>query len=494
MRVRLLLVLLLGIAAPAAWAQGDDAIAGAVPLANPALLPKSILALRGPQGDTAQLEIIYDRTRDGSATAPLTAWVGTDYFAVGQGSRLAITDLRLRRRFIVDRQQQSLANLSLYSAVMLRRVELIRRMGIAAALAKEGKQAKTNAKPAIPLSLDRFWIESELGIEAPGGNPAPLDQRQDGATVRFFHGGLNVASIGPGDAAIPPALRHAYAAFIHLTLPVHPRIAQWLGRGGAVPVSLDYISEARGTTERIALSLREAHILAADFPLPRTLSLVLVPSGTNDPDVALIRKILPRMIEAVGNRAIDRAGGIAAARRAIDRDFSGGRKFDAALRLTELALRWGRSATACDAATATPCLGKQRIDALLRDDPRSAAMFEATALQDHEPDRAIEIWQDLDRRDVAKAYVVDIFLGRLLSERGERVAAGQSFIAAFSGDPEIPTLYRELGDHFGRVSRLDLAWLCYDLGRALPDRNTPDALSGIDTVEQELATTYPALF
>ncbi len=91
-------------------------------------------------------------------------------------------------------------------------------------------------------------------------------------------------------------------------------------------------------------------------------------------------------------------------------------------------------------------------------------------------------------------YVVDLFLARLYSERGDRVAAAKSFAAAFAGDPDIVALYRELGDHFARVSRLDLAWLCYDMGRVLPNRETPDALTGIDDIEQELADAYPALF
>ena len=229
--------------------------------------------------------------------------------------------------------------------------------------------------------------------------------------------------------------------------------------------------------------------------MPEHLTLILLPQGANDPDVMLMREVLPRMTEAVSAKPADRQAQIAEFRGAIDRDFKEKHSFAAALRLTELALRWGRSATQCDDGTnAGPCWTKEEIDKKLRDDPRSVTMFKATAMQDRKPAEALKLWRDLDRGDVPNGYVVDIFLGRLLSERGERHAAAKAFIAAFAGDPGVVAIYRELGDHFARASRLDLAWLCYDLGRALPDRSPPDALTGIDTIEQELVKTYPDMF
>jgi hypothetical protein len=483
---RLVFAALLCIGACATWAQEQTGVSAS----DPMLLPKTILALRGDQGDRARLELTFDRTRDGEAAAPLTVWIGADYFASIEGERLTIVDLRLIRRFVVNRRTGTLVNLSLYGDVMFRRVELVRRLEIATALAKEPD------RPVLPQSLDRYWIESELGIDGPGKLPAATGLEQDGATTRFLYGGRKVASATLGDTAVPRDLAHSYGAFLRRSLPLHPSIARWLGQSSQVPSRLEFSSEARGKTEKISLRLKSAATVSADYPMPRRLSLVLLPWGERDPEVALMREILPHVAEAMAARATDGAGQIEDYRAAIDRDFKVGHKFAAALRLTELALRWGRSATQCETGKddGGPCRGKQDIDRMLRDDPRSVAMFKATALQESQPAKALAIWRDLDRHDVPNGYVVDIFVARLLSERGDRVGAARSFVAAFTGDPSIVVLYRELGDHFARVSRLDLAWLCYDLGRALPNRTTPDALSGIDIVEQELAKTYPDMF
>ncbi|HEX4111336.1 MAG TPA: hypothetical protein VH020_02265 [Stellaceae bacterium] len=463
-------------------------------VANPSLLPKAILAMRGEQGSTTQLQIVFDRTRDGETIAPLTVWIGADYFALVDGPRVTITDLRLRRRLIVDRQAGTLVNLSLYGDVMLRRIELVRRLGIARALARE--EAKNKRGPAPPESLDRFWIESELGLPSPGKGPSKVvDLQQDGNAYRYFHAGQDVVTLVPSDTPIPARVQHSWEAFIRHTLPLHPDIARGLADDRLVPARLDYISEANGKAETITLNLRHATVASADFPLPADLSLLLLPTGENDPEVALMRQVLPHMFEAVANRAPDRTGQIAAFRTAIDGDFKRGRKFEATLRLAELALRWGKSAAACKSGEdAGPCQSKQQIDRMLRDDPRSMAMFEAISTQNSEPAHALEILRKLDRGDTDSGYVIDIFLARLLSESGDRGAAARAFAAAFAGDPFIPSLYRDLGDHFTLVSRLDLAWLCYDLGRALPNRRLPDALSGIDTIEQDLVKAYPEMF
>jgi hypothetical protein len=462
--------------------------------ANPTMLATDILAQRGGESDRTQLQLVFDRTRNGELVAPLTALIGADYFAVVDGDQLTITDLKLLRRFVVDRQAGTLVNLSLYGDVMFRRIELDRRMKIATALTKQGGGAE------LPQSLAQFWIESELGIGvldngALGKAVGATVQHHGGDQIQFLYNSQEVAAVTSGDMAVPTNLSHSYGAFLRRTLPLHPSIAHWLGESGQVPRELAFTSEARGETDKIFLRLRSAATVSADFPMPPHLTLLLLPPwGTDDPDVTLLRDVLPHMLEAMRLGPNDRTSEIARYQAAIAHDFADGHRFAAALRLSELALRWGRSATQCIPAPDGSCRRKEEIEHLLGDDPRVVAMFKAAALQDREPAKALTIWGSLDRRDVGNGYVVDIFLARLFSESGDRVAAARSFAAAFAGDPSIIVLYRELGDHFARVSRLDLAWLCYDLGRALPNRETPDALTGIDNMEQELSQAYPEMF
>jgi len=470
----------------AAAARAED---GAI--ANPTMLPGALRAMRGDQGDTSQLRLTFERFSDGRTGAPLTAWIGSDYFALMSEDGETIYDFRLRRRLVVDRKAQSLVNLSLYGDVIFRQIELTRRIEIAQVIEK-----KTADQP-LPESLESFWIESELSLPRPGQDAPELEQRTGGeGVVRFLHAGNVVAAFKPGTQAVSRALRHSYAAFLRYRLPLHPRIARAIADTGYVPAQLDYVSEAKGEAEKVALRLKEARTLNEDYPLPQSLSLVLLPSGNQDPDVLLLRKVMPNMVDAIGARAA--AGpprSVADYRKAIDAALKDKKNFEATLLLTALALQWGRGAAACEKADdAAPCHTKDEIEHAVGADKRSLAMFDAMSLQGNEAEKAIAIWRGLDRGGVADGYVVDIFLARLLSVRGQREEAAKSFAAAFAGNPYIATLYRDLGDHYARTSRTDLAWLSYDLGRALPNRAAPDALSSIDQLEQELAKQYPELF
>jgi hypothetical protein len=465
--------------------------AAAAAIADPTLLPRDILAMRGEEANDRQLRLVFDKTEDGKAVAPLTVAVGADYFDVIDGPRQSIEDLKLHRRYVVDDGKRTLVNLSLFGEVMFRRVELLRRMEIAQAMKRQPNHAP------VPESLDRFWIESELGITVQGRQQSrePIAEKQQGERIGFYYHGREVASFEASGRLIPDGLNHGYLAFLRSALPLHPVIARDIAAKAEIPARLQFISEASGKARTIVLTLKSVAVADAPFPLPRHLTLVLLPEGSGDPETALMRRILPDMIEATAGRAQGGPRSVMDYRRAIDSAIRRGQAFEAVLRLTELALQWGRDAAACTPDDGLgPCHPRREINRLIRDDPRSTALFKAAELEDGAPQKALAIWRGLDGQDVPGDYVVDIFLAQLLSKRDDRKAAAEAFAAAFAGNPYIPLLYRELGNHFARVSRLDLAWLCYDLGRALPHRRDGDALAGIDEVEREMVGAYPDLF
>jgi len=68
------------------------------------------------------------------------------------------------------------------------------------------------------------------------------------------------------------------------------------------------------------------------------------------------------------------------------------------------------------------------------------------------------------------------------------------FASAIRGNPYVPTFYKDLGDYFARQYRSDLAWLCYDLGRQLPDANATPVLPSITNLEKRFAADFPQFF
>ena len=430
---------------------------------------------------------MFDQEHDGAAREPIDVRIGPDYFELANGDHATIYDLKLHRRLVIDRLHANFASFSLYGDLIFRQVELGRRLGIAQTLTKAG-QAKD-----VPTGLEPFWIESELGLAQRSAEAVKLTQKRDeNGVLRFGVGGREVASLISETTKVPPGLRHGFAAFLHDRLAIHPQIAAAIEATGLVPSQLVFTSEAKGEKEQVTWRLRSAETARGEYPLPQFLTAVLVPEGGKDPDVALLRDVLPAMIEADAGKARGGPRSIADYRRGIDAAFRHGQRFQTALLLAEMALQLGRTATDCDAGPDdVPCHDADEINEFLHDDPRANILFKASALQVRKSDEAIAAWRGLDRGDVLDPYVVDMFLGRNLSIRGKRAEAATSFRAALAGNPYVPTLYRDLDDHFARVVRIDLAWICYDLGRSLPGRQIPDALSDIDQLEQELAKQYP---
>jgi len=471
---------------PAAATAADEA-PPSKPVASPALDSNALLTLRGGIAPGPQLHLIFDQERDGATREPIDVRIGPDYFDLESEDHATIYDLKLHRRFVIDRLTAHFSSFSLYGDLIFRQIELGRRLGITQSLTKAG-QGKD-----VPAGLQPFWIEGELGLSQRSAEQIKIERsRDENGVLRFRFAGKEIATLIRDTKPVPAALRHSFAAFLHDRLPIHPEIAEAIEATGFVPSQLVFTTEAKGETESVSLSLRSAEIAPGEYPLPQFLAPVLVPENGKDPDVALLRDVLPHMIDAEARRAGDGPRSVADYRRGIDAAFRHGKRFQVALLLAEMDLQLGRSATDCDTdAGDVPCHDGDEINDFLRDDPRANILFKAAALQVKKSDEAIAAWRGLDRKDVLDPYVIDMFLGRNLSLRGKRDAAGLSFRAAFAGNPYVPTLYRDLGDHYARVVRIDLAWLCYDLGRNLPGRQLPDALSDIDQLEQELTKQYP---
>jgi hypothetical protein len=465
------------------------AFAAEQPIAAPIFLASQILALRGAPPNESQLHIIFDCDKDGIPEAPISLSIGPDYFAIVGDDSETLYDLKLERRFVIDRRQSTLVNFSLYGDVIFRQIELTRRIELARAV------AQTQPDQFVPTSLEPFWIEGELGIAQPGPIQGHIEHQEQDGTVRFRFVGQEVASFLPNMAAIPEELRHSYGAFVHHRLSLHPAIAKFVAESGHLPARLVFLTQESGSEARETLTLRSAEIVAGPYPMSANLTRVILPGGGRDADVVLAQDLMPDMVEAVAGRAKNGPRSVVDYRRIIDGALREHRLFQASLLLAELALQWGRGAAECeDRFNTAPCHPRREIEHTLSADPRAVQMFQAAAIETKEPDRSLALWRALDRSDVSDGYVADIFIARLASVRGRRDEAASAFKAAFSGNPYIPELYRDLGDHFARASRIDLAWLCYDIGRSLPSRSGPDALQDIDALERQLVQQYPGFF
>lgn len=455
----------------------------------------------GPQFDAAalraarhaapgpELRLLFEVHRGNEPPTPLTVWLGTDYVDLIEAGRETLYDFRLRRRLVLDRAADTFVNLSLYGDVAFRRFEMENRAMLAQAY-------RSAMHEPLPRALEPFWAESEIGVPS-GAKARPVIKQEtiaDGA-IRFRADGQEVALFAPAAEAVPAKLRNSFAHFLRVRVPVHPEILTAIALDGRLPQRLVYVTVAGDERKPAGLVLKRSGRLESDYPLPPTMRPLPIAATEQDAEAAALRPLFPVMLQAVAGRVGGGPRPLADYRRAIDAALQQRKRFQAALLLAEMTMQYGRGARDCtEGPGGVPCHSAQDLNQRLAGDPRTATLYQAQSDEAKEPREALKLWQGLERGDVSDGYVIDAFIANDWSRAGERAEAAAAFARALDGDPYLSAVYRDLGDHFLRGGRTDLAWICYDLGRALPGRSADDPLAAIDDIEHALAARYPDFF
>lgn len=494
-----------------------SAAGAAAEIAGPQLDAAGLRAARRAAPEQ-QFRLVFDLHRGDAAAAPLTVLLGVDYVDMVEGERETLYDFQLRRRLNLDRAAQLFANFSLYGDVAFRRFELGKRLTLAEMF------GEASQGDAPPLALRPFWLESDLGLRSRAEQPPVIRQNiTGGGEMRFRVDDEAVALFAPASQVVPVELRRSFARFLRLRLPIHPDILAAVSLDGRLPQRLVLVSVNADERRPIGLVLKAAERLKGDYPLPASFESRPLAGQAGDVEALSLRGLLPVMLDAVAGRIGNGPRPLVDYREAVDHALERREGFAAMLLLAEATLQYGVRAGDCVTGPdgGAVCHRAQELGRAFAADPRAALFYKAQTAEPKDPAAAVAVWEGLKRDDVPNGYVVDAFLADRLSAGGHRQDAMGAFSRALAGDPYLAGVYKELGDHFLRASRTDLAWICYDLGRALPgpalpgrDANDPlaavmrrwiedlpvpsrdanDPLAAVDTLEDELARAYPEFF
>ncbi len=464
--------------------------AGAGARAAGSLGPQTDAAtLRAARGAGVGTELLleFELRHDKEAPTALALTIGSGYLDLVERGRETIYDFRLRRRLVLDRTGHAFTSIALYSDVAFRRFDMEKRATLA-----EMMQRATGGDAQL-LRLKPFWIESEVGVLS-GVSPRPSlthESLADGA-FRFRVDGDEVAYVAPAPERFSLRDGQGFARFLRYRLALHPDIIAAIEEDGRLPRRLVFTT-VNGEERHVAgLVLRRAERREGDYPLPADARPLLLPAAADDPESASLRHLLPLMQAAVASGQEPRTLGDY--RQAVDRALKRHDGFAAALLLAEMTLQYGRQANDCTAAADPPCRTPEELGRELGGDARAAALYRAQALGGKDGGEALAIWRGLNREGEPTGYIVDLFIANLESAANHRDAAVAAFEKVLRGNPVLAIVYKDLGDHYLHVGRVDLAWICYDLGRSLRGRSEASSLKVVEALEQSLAAQYPDFF
>ncbi len=467
-----------------------SAAAAEAPSAGPQATAQQVRTARGELRMPGR-KIIFNVSEDGIAQEKLTLTLAHDLIEVSRSSTDKLYDFALRRILTIDRTSRSFVNTSLHGNLASRVFEAQNRAFISGAL----NAAKVEAKPQ---PLDAFWVASELGVAMPNQAPPTIERRAEQNSIVFSYSGQEVARITPSSVQLSTEELRRLGSFLRYECALHPEIVSAFLATGRLPQEFAFERTMGLKRTRVSYELASVEAVEMTYPLPGDYRADPLPARSGDAASGELRPLLPVMLEAIALRHGGGPRSVSDYEMAIDHALSSGKGFQALLLAVELSLQHGNSPANCAITPVPkPCHSLGEIRTVIGDDERAKSYIAAMQAEQvgRDVDKAIMIWRAIPRDGLANGYVIDDHIANAMTAKGMPVGEILSmFASAIRGNPYVPTFYKDLGDYFARQYRSDLAWLCYDLGRQLPDANATPVLPSITNLEKRFAADFPQFF
>ncbi|HTQ12245.1 MAG TPA: hypothetical protein VMH86_00110 [Rhizomicrobium sp.] len=444
-------------------------------LIGPLADAKAIRAARPALTEPALEFTVKQTGGDGSETR--TVDLAGDFTVDYGDTSGTLTDYALRRVVALDDKAKTFRNYSLYATVDFDMLETANRRYQRGALGALNLAGKTHA-------LDAYWVQAELKIVDPqDGAPALVRRRAKDGSVHFLLAGQDVASYALSKAALTGAQSASLAHYLRMASGLHPAIIAEIQASGRLPARVAFAMPPMRKAPAAQWIFGAGRAVKAVYPLREGTPLDAAgEAGTLAPLVPLMQAALAGA--APGKRsAADYDAAIAGAM--TKRSY-----FPAFILAMEKRLQYGAAA----ACAGSDCPTLADVVKAAGADPRTDALKTALAARGEALAGAIATLAAMKRDDLSDPWMLDDFLANTYVEAGEPVRALPLFESALRANPYIPGFYKDLGDAYRQAWQPNLAWFCYDTGRALPGGAESEVLSHITALEADIARKHPEFF
>jgi len=281
------------------------------------------------------------------------------------------------------------------------------------------------------------------------GDDTSVTTAKDGDAVVFRDGDEELARWTPSAEVLDDAQRASLVRFLQHRCRLHPAIRDAIAADGHAPSAIRFRWLNVGTRSTTELTLLGTKRERDDGSIPLQRRVF-------DESDALAR-VAKRVLVPTKEDAAARLGKDDFLRLAREAH-TAGRFEDAALLLIECGLQTGDPVT----------------DALrdLRSDEAAAARLEKLLgiIGNHDPAKALEGLDSLDRAAFSRPHVLDVFRANSLAATKRMDAATEAMLGALAVDPWLTGAWKDLGGFYYARFDTERTWLAWDAGRrAAPD-------------------------
>jgi len=315
--------------------------------------------------------------------------------------------------------------------------------------------------------------------------PGQLRETMDGNTLTIRLEDKDHMVCAYSDSTLDAASQAAFKRLLILRVPIHPDACTRLTADGRLPARLVQYSKAdlslngKPSEETIVTTYELTGIGAWDPGLSELPDgLRRTPSGVN--------RIPPLA------RALEQAGSCQVDPDALEQEteeFTGaalasGHPFDAALAWVELGIATGR----------TPGGIPPEVSEAVKKDKQAKKYIEATTWKNQkEAKKAAEKLQSLDRKDLVKAYIIDVEAGEAWIAAGDLEKGFGLLVGTLQVDPCLAGVWVDVGQCLLQAAKEWAAWECFLAARRMVPADCK-LLAPVVSVEAGLRDRYPERF
>jgi hypothetical protein len=306
---------------------------------------------------------------------------------------------------------------------------------------------------AAEIKLADEWSPFDLSVVfgwQAKGDDVTLDRSEEGGEVRFSRAGQVVTSWRLSDHALDDAQRAMFSRLLQRQAHLHPQAIAALAASARLPSELVFHWRSPGVqaTTRWQLAGRKDDEWPGDIggltrtfgegPLGRIARAVCAPDADGVPK----RLSAERFAELAEAAAKERRFG------------------DAALLLLESSLSTGEE---------VPLLRRLAADNEAKE--QMGRYVRPIGLANEDPDKALELFDALDRSTLSRPAILDVFRVNALRQKGKVVEARDLMLTTLETAPWITMAYKDLGDLFFAGFATEQAWTAWELGRRIAPRH-----------------------
>lgn len=411
---------------------------------------------------------VLEVDRDGEGPNPATqeqretkwtATLGQHRFAVQSGDSLETWDFTAGVVRGIDRAAGTYTEVAMLHEVAFVQNEMRNRLGLKGAL----------QSASLPIADE--WMPFDLSVLfvwAAEGDDTKLQHVEKDGWVASLRDGDTVARWTFGDQELDAAQRALFGRLLQRRARLHPQALTALLAGGRLPEEM--VSHWRDVGVRGKTTWRLAEV-RADAAWPGGIDGASRSFGTG-PLARIAGMVLEPTAAGVPERlTFARFGELADAAQAA------GRHGDALLLLLEGSLTTGEPMPQMTKLAADPAAQEQ-----------VKRFMQPISLAERAPDRALSLFAAIDRTELSRPAILDVFRVTAMMGKRDPVQARELMLATLEASPWITMAYKDLGDIFLVEFDTRQAWIAWELGRRIAPGHA--CWEPVAAYEQQLRRTF----